>query len=562
MRSDSIQARLAGRIEDAPGGKALCFYRPGEEPAWLTRAELYRLAASQAGTLANEGVGAGDRVVMVYPSEEEAAVSLLAALWLGAVPLLIAPPVLQGPNSSLRPILEGIVERTRPRLVMADRSLEGDADQLRSHHAGTRFVFGHIAGADSAPELFVPASAAVAAMQLTSGTTGFPRVCVWRQEAVMAAIDGMAEAMGVSPTDTYLNWTPLYHDMGLVNNFLLCLTLGIPLVMLSPHDFVKRPAVWLQALSATGATTTWSPNFGFALAAQRVRDDQLDGVRLDRVRGFWNAAERIHLDTMRAFQERFEPFGVRPEALKTNFGCAENIGGATFSDLDGTFVFEYVDAVALQEERVATVVDPASERSMAVVGVGRPHPRMNAAILDERGEPLPDGMVGEIGLDTPSAMVGYLGDEQATAAARRNGYLLTGDLGYRRDREVFWVGRVQERINVRGRKVDPSDFEAALLAVPALRPGSFAAFGVDDPASGTQRVVLVAELREGRPETPDEVIDAVRDEVVGRLGLAVSEVVLVQPGTLTKTSSGKRRHRHFRRLYLAGELPGLVGERR
>jgi fatty-acyl-CoA synthase len=267
-------------------------------------------------------------------------------LRLGAVPLLIAPPSLQGANSTLLTVLTRTVARTRASVAVCAESLSGVEKDLGRAGRGTTLLFadalplGAVA-AGGAP--VTPAAEDVALMQLTSGTTGMPRICVWQQRQVLAALDGMAAAMRLSADDRCFNWTPLYHDMGLVNNFLVCLARGVPLAMLEPHDFVRNPVLWLQGLHRTGATVTWSPNFGFALAAQRASDADLAGVHLGGVRAFWNAAERIHLETMQRFQARFAAYGVREDALKANFGCAENVGGATFSAPDGRFVVERVD---------------------------------------------------------------------------------------------------------------------------------------------------------------------------------------------------------------------------
>ena len=145
-------------------------------------------------------------------------------------------------------------------------------------------------------------------------------------------------------------------------------------------------------------------------------------------------------------------------------------------------------------------------------------------------------------------------DPEATASAFQNGYLKTGDIGYLRDGEFFWTGRVQERIAIRGRKIDPSDFEKPLLDIPDLRTGSFAAFGQDDPALGTQRIVVIVEVQDERTQSVDEIKSAVKQAIVDALGVGVDDVVLVTSGTLTKTSSGKRRHRHFSDMYQRGQL--------
>ncbi|OGO25498.1 MAG: hypothetical protein A2W33_05685 [Chloroflexi bacterium RBG_16_52_11] len=557
----TIQARLYNRLEKDPGGRAISFYDDSGRFNWYTYEQFYARATSYAAQLVEKGLGKGDVCLLVLPSSELSATLLLANLLLGSLPLLIAPPSIQGKGaySNLAQILAHVIAKTRPRMVIADETMVALQDSLNHRARRTQFILGQ-SGFSSHQDLSVPkvipGEKDVMAMQLTSGTTGMPRVCVWKQEAVTAALDGMTAAMRLSLEDICLNWTPLFHDMGLVNNFLLCMTSGIPLVMLSPNDFVKKPGIWLRGLHDTGSTLTWSPNFGFTITAQRVRDNELQGVRLDRVRAFYSAAERIHYDTIQAFYKRFAPIGLRYQALKTNFGCAENVGGATFSDPQGEFIVERIDRKTMLEKRIARTVEHSTDDDgmITVVGVGRPHPAMTIKILSRTGRALPDGHVGEVGLETPSRMAGYLGDWRANQHALYGDLLRTGDLGYLRDGELFWVGRVRERITIRGVKLDPSDFEPILLQVEGLRTGCFAAFGVDDLKQGTQHIVIVTEVRDNINRMPEEISGEIRDQVFERLGVNVNEVFLVKQGTLTKTSSGKRRHRHFRSLYLEGKL--------
>lgn len=557
--NSSLQVHLRRQLERLPDHKAIGWYDASGECCWRTRGELLRQAAVAAARLVDNGLRPGDSCVIVLPSEENAAIAFLGALFVGAQPLLVAPPTLQRFNADLVRVLLHSVKRTHARVVVHGESLAGVAADVRRRapHAHLVPVLDLVAGSgDVLPDLPSPRETDVVAMQLTSGTTGLPRIGRWSHAGVLAALDAMAAAMRLRDDDVCFNWTPLYHDMGLVNNFLLCLTKGVPLVMQKPQDFVKRPASWLRGLSATGATLTWAPNFGFALATERVRDPELDTVRLDRVRAFWNAAERVHLETIEQFVERFSRFGVKRDAVKTNFGCVENVGGATFSAVDGMFAVERVDVRALQVKRIAQAVT-TPEHATTIVGVGRANPGMEVSILSRFGSPLPEGHVGEIAFRTPSRMLGYLGDAKATRRALHGELLRTGDLGYLRNGELFWVGRTRERITVRGKKIDPSEFEPVLFAVSGLRAGCFAAFGVDDPEQGTERIVVVAEVREPRTRDTKAICTEIREQSFLKLDIGVSEVVLVAPGTLTKTSSGKRRHRHFRQLYLERKLNPL-----
>jgi acyl-CoA synthetase (AMP-forming)/AMP-acid ligase II len=555
----SLQSQLRAQLERRPENKALGWFDPGGECTWRTRGELLAQAAAAAQRLAEAGLRRGDACVIVLPSEENAAVAFLGTLFAGARPLLVAPPTLQRFNEDLVRVLLHSIRRTRARVVVHGDSLGDVADDVSSRLKRSSFVAAEdLRGADpvSLPPLPEPAPNDVVALQLTSGTTGLPRIGMWGHAGVQAALDGMAAAMRLAAGDLCFNWTPLYHDMGLVNNFLLCLAKGVPLVMQKPQDFVKRPALWLRGLASTGATLTWAPNFGFALATERIRDDEIEGVRLDRVRAFWNAAERVHLDTIEEFFARFARYGVRRDALKTNFGCVENVGGATFSAADGGFPVEHVDVGSLHARRIARPVRPGGD-SETVIGVGRANPGMEIAILSRDGRILEDGHVGEIALRTPSRMLGYLGDSKATRRALFGDLLRTGDLGYLRGGELFWVGRARERITVRGKKIDPSEFEPVLFAISGLRAGCFAAFGVDDREQGTERIVVVAEVREPLTRDARAISAEIREQAFRKLDVGVSEVVLVAPGTLTKTSSGKRRHRHFRRLYLENKLTPL-----
>ena len=557
--SETLQARLYRRLEEAPARPALAFVDRRGGFRWWPLAEAHSGAADYGAGLVERGCGPGHRCVIVLSSDEECATVLLGALLAGVVPLLVAPPVLQpSRHSAFLANLAHTLDVVRPRLVVAS----GDFD----FPAGSEWAeAGRVVAPESLPgsgrQLARPRPEPgdTAALQLTSGTTGVPRICRWTHAALLAALDGMERAMRLSPDDVCFNWTPLYHDMGLVNNFLLCLTAGVPLAQLAPTDFVVRPSRWLQGLADTGATVSWSPNFGFALATGRIEADELEGVRLDRVRGIWNAAERIHVETMLAFHERFAPLGLRFEALKTNFGCAENVGGATFSDPEGPFRWEEVDLGALHDQGLAVPATAATGGgpTARIASAGRPVDGMRIVIADPDGRPLPDGAVGRVLLDTPSRMAEYLNDPEATREAFADGLLATGDLGYLRDGDLYWTGRTRERITIRGKKIDPSEFERMLFGIVGLRPGCFVAFGIADPRLGTERPVVVCEVADPETRPLREIAGDIHEAANAELGLTLDDVVLVERGVLAKTSSGKRRHRHFREVYESGGLASL-----
>ncbi len=557
----TLQAAFAARLDRSPDARALAFVDARGDFDWITFGDLHQQAARRAHLLAEQGLRPGDVCLFVLPSNRPCALALLGCLLVGGVPVLVAPPIVRGLHSNLPGIMRHVARKTAARLAVVEDGEESTvpADGPRALPISSLDQGGDAAAAP----LFQPDADAIAAMQLTSGTTGLPRVCVWKQRGVLASLDGMERAMRLGADDVCVNWTPLYHDMGLVNNFFLCLTKSVLLVWLQATDFVKKPARWLAALHATGGTVTWSPNFGFTMAASRITDAEMAGVSLAGVKAFWNAAERIHAETLRQFQERFAPFGLRPEALKTNFGCAENVGGATFSPPDGAPKIERVERAALHDEGIARPAAPGAldADTVAVVSTGQPFPGMTLRIVGEDGQPLPEGHIGEVALNTPSRMLGYLDEPEETAAALRGDWLHTGDVGYARDGELFWTGRLRERMNLNGKKFDPSDFERVLLAVDGLREGCFAAFGIDDERRGSQRLVIVSEIRDGAARPPEDIMADIRRQIAGTMGLSVSEILLLPQGVMSKTSSGKRRHRFYRELFVQGGLEPVASWR-
>lgn len=561
----TLQSELMARLESSPDGRALTFIDSRGRFEWRSFRELHQSVAQCASVLSDRGLGRGDACVLVVPSDEDACHALLACLILGARPVLVAPPIVRGVHSNLRNVVEFVARKTSARMLIVKEDAVDVGRELRSRNADLQVVFSPQDWSDGDPDavqVVLPAAQDIAAFQLTSGTTGFPKICVWKQQGVLASLDGMKAIMQLSSDDVCLNWTPLYHDMGLVNNFLLCMIHGIPLVMIETMEFLKRPSLWLRGLSLTSATVTWSPNFGFALAAQRIKDKELEGVRLDGVKSFWNAAERIHFETFVEFHRRFESIGVSWPALKSNFGCAENVGGATFSDPDDSIVVERVDSRRLYTEGLAeTVAENVGRNVLQVVSVGRPFPGMIIKIVSSDGHELDDGRVGEMELHTPSRMQGYLDDATETERVIKGDGLRTGDLGYKRGEELFWVGRVGERINLHGKKFDPSDFEQALLHIDGLRKGCFAAFGVDDGQIGTQRLVIVSEVSDGSDLTDEDIVRGIKEEVAQRVGISVDAVVLLKKGTMSKTSSGKRRHQFYRQQYAENKLQSLPDAR-
>ncbi|MGB5548600.1 MAG: AMP-binding protein, partial [Polyangiales bacterium] len=317
-------------------------------------------------------------------------------------------------------------------------------------------------------------------------------------------------------------------------------------------DFLKRPELWVRTLSEDRGTISFGPNFGYALTARRTASTE--GLDLSAVRVLGCGAEPIQPDAIHSFFERFAEAGLKRRAFLSCYGLAETTLAVTFAGMDDELKVDQLELEAEPTDEDASGLHLLEHR-VPVVSCGRPLPRHQVSILGEDGKPLPERRVGEVFVEGPSVTDGYWGYEEAANGVFVDGGVKTGDLGYMLEGELYVTGRAKDTIIVRGRNYDPTPIEVAAGRVKGVRMGNVAAFSI--PGELTERIVLVAEYREGDPGTIEsEIVRAVQREV----GLTVSEVVLIEAGSLPKTTSGKLQRSATRGQYLDGTL-GLVRRR-
>jgi alkylation response protein AidB-like acyl-CoA dehydrogenase/acyl-CoA synthetase (AMP-forming)/AMP-acid ligase II/acyl carrier protein len=409
---------------------------------------------------------------------------------------------------------------------------------------------------------------ALAMLQYTSGSTGNPKgvMISHRHFAVQAA-----EIDALWPCDrdsAVVSWLPTFHDMGLLFGVILPLWAGIPVYLMSPQQFIRRPRSWLEAISRFRGTHAASPDFGYELCVRRIPEDERQGLDLSSWRAAVNGAERVRWQTLRRFTEAFAPHGLRPHTVCPAYGLAENtlkVSGSSSDDLPRVL---WADVAALRAHRV----EPHDEAGAAVVPVvscGRVEPGTRVRIVEPRTRvACTPGEVGEIWVDGPCVSRGYWRRplvNQETFQARVVGedegrFLRTGDLGFLRDDELYVVGRLKDLLVIHGANHHPEDIEHTVeVAVPGLQLGAAAAFTVDSGSSET--LVLAIEYGGLEGITPERLRDLAIDAVNAEHELPVGDLVLVRRGSLPKTTSGKIRRSACRDAYLFGTL-AVAGEER
>jgi acyl-CoA synthetase (AMP-forming)/AMP-acid ligase II len=310
-------------------------------------------------------------------------------------------------------------------------------------------------------------------------------------------------------------------------------------------------------------TLTAAPNFAYGLCAKRVRPRDRAGLDLSSLRLAMNGAEPVNVRTLRDFVEAFGSHGFSPSALYPVYGLAEASLAVTFPDLHaevkskGSDVGDYVRYLVVDRAELACgrVVEKAGQGTMAVCSVGRPVPGHEVLIVDDKGRPLKDErVVGHVIARGPSVMKGYFGDAEATDRVLRNGWLWTGDLGFHDKGELFITGRSKDMLIIRGKNFYAEDLERIVERIEGVRPGGAVAFGVYDEQRAADVAVMVCETKVDDEAKKQVLAGAVSEQVATQSGLVLDEVVLVPPGTIPKTSSGKRQRGLTRQLYLEAEL--------
>jgi fatty-acyl-CoA synthase len=525
----------------------------GSAPEVVSWARLHDEARATAARLQQRGVGPGAHVAILGPTTR-ALVTAIEATWLcGATTVMLPLPMRLGS-------IEEFARQTRARILASDASLvvcDGALSEFLDARPGDPPVVlldALAAPATEADRHDRPADDpdALAILQYTSGSTSEPKGVMLPHRCVTANLDAIVEASALEPgVDVGVSWLPLYHDMGLIGLLTTPMTTGVDLVLAAPQDFLAAPSRWMEWLAEFGGTASAGPSFSYALAARAMR--RLDRVDLSRWRLALNGAEPVDPDAVASFTEAGARHGLAPSAVFPAFGMAEATLAVTFPAPGSGLRVDAVDGRVLETEGYAAPVAPDAHDARRLALLGRPLRGLSVRVCDPAtGEHRAERAVGEVEIRGTSVTPGYYRRPDATAAAMHDGWLRTGDLGYLVGGELVVCGRIKDVIILGGRNVHPQDVERALAGLPGVRAGNVIAFGTPG-RRGRETLVVVAEAKD--PDT------AVRDAVAARvreaIGIPAEDIVLVRPGTLPKTSSGKLQRSLCRSRYLEAALEAI-----
>jgi fatty-acyl-CoA synthase len=395
----------------------------------------------------------------------------------------------------------------------------------------------------------------IAYLQYTSGSTRFPRGVVITQQAVMSNLRDIAiYGAKIRPGDRIVSWLPYYHDMGLVGKVLVAVASQLSVDYLGTRDFAMRPRQWLNLMSKNRATISFSPPFGYELCVRRLRKDEPEQFDLSSWRVAGVGAETIRPGPLEDFARILAPSGFKRCAFLACYGMAECSLAASFAPLDHGLELDCIDSDHLAERREAkpsgsSVLSETQGRATTLVNCGIPLPGYEIEVRNEHGRVLPERHCGTVFVKGPSVMSGYFNDPEATAEVlSSDGFLNTGDLGYRIGDSLVITGRVKDLIIINGRNIWPQDLEYLAEHQSEVRTGDASAFSVPG-GDGEERAVLVVQCRESDVVKRAGLIERLHSLIREELAIDCF-IELVPPHTLPRTSSGKLSRSGARREFL------------
>ncbi len=561
--SSTLVEILRRRSAHQPDRVAYTFLVDGEsEEISVTYAELDRQARMIAAALQSR-LAVGERVLLIYPPGLEYIAAFFGCLYAGVAAVPLYPPRRNRSLLRLQTLVtdaEALAVLTTDAILARVSPFFPESPALENLH----WLTAESMASGSEDNWRQPAinTDSLAFLQYTSGSTSAPKGVMLSHRNLLHNECSIQSAFQVTEDSIIVGWLPLYHDMGLIGNVLQALFVGARCILFSPVAFLQRPFRWLQAISHYRATTSGGPNFAYDLCVRKINAEQRATLDLSEWKVSFNGAEPVRAETMKKFAEMFAPCGFRQDAFRPCYGMAEAtlLISASRSPLVTT-----VSRSALERGRIEVSAGPEDEVRW-LVGCGKASADEKILIVNPESLTTcePDE-VGEIWVLSPSVAGGYWNDPVKTAEtfnARLSdtdcgSFLRTGDLGFIQDGEIFLTGRLKDLIIIRGLNHYPQDIELSVEQChAALRPGCGAAFSVS--VEGEERLVVVQEVEPQSAAELEAIVATIREALSEEHELQSYAVLLLKPGSIPKTTSGKIQRRMCRALFLEGGLEVLA----
>lgn len=545
LEQPTLQEVLLHRAKLAPEATGVVFVRPGQPDETHTIQELLERAQVFRALFGRRSKSHQRLIWICLPPGRDLYAAFLGALLAGQLPSIIAPPSPRMEPAKYATSFAAMLTHLDPDLVVTNARVSSALNALRlGNFSQERLIDAelvaspHGMGASNLDafdaERVDPDEHAL--LQHSSGTTGVQKGAALNHAAVLHQVRTYARAIDLNENDVVATWLPLYHDMGFIACFIMPLLTGLPIVHLSPFDWVARPLMLVEAIRAHRATLCWLPNFAYAFMSDAIRGSGVEAADFSTIRAFINCSEPVMASSQRRFREKFGARGLSDEKLASCYAMAENVFAVTQTPIGRPPRIDRIGSAGLAEHRA---VPSDNESTIELVSNGPPIDGVEVRIVDETGSLCVERQVGEIRIRGECLFDGYFRRDDLTRQAFDGDWYLTGDLGYLLDGELFVTGRKKDLIVIQGRNFYPSDFETAVGELAGVAKGRVVAFGEEDTSLGTERLILLAETELEDPERLKDLKLAIRAEVAQRFDCTLSELHLVPRKWIVKSTAGK-----------------------
>ena len=503
----------------------------------VTAHDLLREATKWASAFSDLGVKPGDRVALSIDRVDLFVFAFWGCQLVAAVPTTLAPFEKQARVEQQRRHIRRVVAIARPRLVVVESPFV-TAEELEYSDLGApvidagriaAYAMGTFAERDADPD-------AIALIQFTSGSTQSPKGCALSHAAIVRNARAILDRGGGQPGDVNIHWVPLSHDMGLMGAVVVPVVGQHSSVVMHPKRFMMRPLAWLEELALHHDIHTSVPNFALRMVTRRANRFRLSAESLSGVKNIICGAEAINPDDVRAFFEAFGQFGLPPRSFHASYGMAEATVMAT-SRPGGLKTLAVSDRMTGADSLVG---------QREYVSVGSPVAGAEIRIMDESGSLLGEGGAGEIELRSASVMRGYFHDDEATTQKIVDGWLRTGDIGFKSDGDLYVACRRSDMLIVAGRNIYPTDIEPAIADDLGIDPRKVAVFSAEGPHGTEELIILIEHLG---ADTQSAAASAVSRICQSICGVVPGNIIFRKTGTIPKTTSGKIKRPELRMIY-------------
>ena len=538
---------LENAARDGKEDRGYVFQRRNES-IFVSYSDLWDKARAYAGYYQQGGVKPGEYVALILPTSPEFAYCYFGLMLCGAIPTALASPMFGDPREGFNR-LNKIGELLEIKHIVLNKK---EYSLIGNYLDAYEVLLSEQLPADQVPieSVHRPLPDDIAIIQATSGSTGLSKAVPLSHRNLIANVQQLGDTAKASSDTVIVSWLPLYHDFGLIGQFLSSIYWQMKCVLMSPFDFMKRPLAWLQLVSDHKATITASPNFALSYTVARVGKDKLNDLDLSSLELMVVGSEPVSMDTLRRFGEHFESTGFKSRTFTPAYGGAECCLLLAMKEVSEDLDSDVISRSALSKDGL---IEPPKDDHDCIEFADCGIPAIEAAvqIRDSNGIEINDNHAGHIWWSSPSLTRGYIGQEELNTKEFVDGWFDSGDQGYLKNGRVFVTGRYKEIVIVRGQNYIPMDFEAAAAEVDGTKEGRVVAFGDVDDETCTEELILVCgiDMTAGHDQKKLEV--AVKSHVADKTGITPYRVRFIPDKMMPRTTSGKLQRGKVKDLYLS-----------